>query len=382
MKKQLLCIVLFMTTIASVHAQQNYIINGNVKGLKENSKLMLEFRNGGNRVKDSAVVKGGKFVFKGIIDRPVKATLAVSIDGPMTFEKIMAQDKQEFYLDGGKIIVTGINDIKSSKIKGGKTQSEFLILESQLKRYVDQMAPFQEKLMQYQMNKMMHNGKDKNDTVINELLPKLRAIREEMSKVEEDFINQHPDSYVSFDLVAGKAIIIDAKTFEPLYNALSERFRNSEKGKSMGDRLAIAKRTAIGQPAMDFTQKNTKGEPVTLSSLRGKYILLDFWASWCGPCRAENPNVLKAYNKFKDKNFDVLAVSLDDNRDAWLKAIKEDGMPWIHVSDLKGFENKAAVQYGIRAIPQNFLIDPSGKIIASNLRGEKLEEALSKLIKN
>lgn len=380
MKKQLFSIILFLVICTTVHAQQNYSINGNVKGLKESSKLFLEYRNGSDRVKDSAIVKAGKFSFKGNVDHPVKATLSVSVDGPMTFEKMMSQDKQEFYLEGGSVKIIGTKDLKSATIKGGETQNEFLGLQTDLKKYEDQMAPFQEKMMQYQKDKMMQKVEAEDEVEINKLLPKLRAIRKEMSKVEDNFIYQHPDSYVGFDLVADKAIIIDAKTFEPFYNALSERLRNSEKGKSMGDRLAIAKRTAVGEPAMDFSQKNTDGQSVSLSSLKGKYILLDFWASWCGPCRAENPNVLKAYNKFKDKNFDVLAVSLDDNKDAWLKAIKEDGMPWIHVSDLKGFENEAAVQYGIRAIPQNFLISPDGKIVASNLRGDALDEKLAEIL--
>jgi len=120
---------------------------------------------------------------------------------------------------------------------------------------------------------------------------------------------------------------------------------------------------------------------IALSSFKGKYVLLDFWASWCGPCRAENPNVLKAYNEFKDKNFDVFAVSLDDKKENWLKAVKDDAMPWTQVSDLKGWKNQAAGMYAITAIPQNFLINPDGKIVASNLRGEALVKKLKELIK-
>lgn len=372
MKRQIVGIIIFLTCFSVANAQQQFTINGKVNGLKENSKLMLEYRNGSNRVKDSALVNGGKFSFKGKVDQPVKATLTVSVDGPMTMEKMMAMDVVDFYLEKGKITISGTKNLKSALVKGGKTQGEYLALQAELKKYNDEMAPLQEKITKFYT--------EKNETAASALFPQLRAIRVEMNKVEDNFIYQHPDSYVSFDMVKEKAIVIDAKTFEPFFNALSERLRNTDEGKSIKERLAIAKRTAVGQPAMDFTQKDVDGKPVTLSSLKGKYILLDFWASWCGPCRAENPNVLKAYNKFKDKNFDVLAVSLDENRDAWLKAIKDDGMPWIQVSDLKGFDNEAAVQYGIKAIPQNFLIAPDGKIVASNLRGEALDKELSEIL--
>ena len=123
------------------------------------------------------------------------------------------------------------------------------------------------------------------------------------------------------------------------------------------------------------------GKTVTLSSYKGKYVLVDFWASWCGPCRGENPNVLAAYNKFKSKNFTILGVSLDENKDAWKKAVDKDGLPWTHVSDLKGWKSDAAAIYSVHSIPANFLIDPTGKIIAKSLRGAELDSKLAELLK-
>lgn len=145
--------------------------------------------------------------------------------------------------------------------------------------------------------------------------------------------------------------------------------------------LQAIKKSLAPAAAADFSQPGTDGKPVTLSSFKGKYVLLDFWASWCRPCRMENPNVVKAYNEFKDKNFTVLSVSLDQNKEAWQKAIQQDGLTWTHASDLKFWNNDAAVLYGVQGIPANFLIDPQGNIIAQNLRGEELTETLRRTLK-
>jgi peroxiredoxin len=137
---------------------------------------------------------------------------------------------------------------------------------------------------------------------------------------------------------------------------------------------------AVGSKAIEFTQNDTTGNPVSLASFRGKYVLIDFWASWCKPCRMENPNVVVAFNKFKGKNFTVLGISLDKSRDSWINAIKEDQLAWTHVSDLKFWSNDVAVKYRIESIPQNYLIDPDGKIIAKNLRGPELQSRLCDLL--
>lgn len=170
-----------------------------------------------------------------------------------------------------------------------------------------------------------------------------------------------------------------------IYDALAQRFEkenpNSPHAKSLIGRVARIKGVSVGAQAPEIALSDTTGNPVALSSLRGKYVLIDFWASWCGPCRAENPNVVRMYNKFKDKGFAIYGVSLDQAKANWTKAIRNDNLGWTHVSDLKFWQSAAAQQYGVQAIPATFLLDKEGKIIAKNLRGEALEQKLEEVLK-
>jgi len=198
------------------------------------------------------------------------------------------------------------------------------------------------------------------------------------------YITTHSDVPASLDsLKEVVGPVPDHGEATKLYNALSAAVRNTPAGKAYGAQLDNIKLVAVGQLAPNFTQQTPDGRQVSLTDYRGKYVLVDFWASWCGPCRAENPNVIKVYNQFKDKNFDILGVSLDKDqaREKWLKAIQDDKLTWTQISDLKGWENQVAMLYWVRAIPQNFLIDPSGKIVATNLRGDALQTTLAQLIK-
>ncbi len=181
----------------------------------------------------------------------------------------------------------------------------------------------------------------------------------------------------SYDTDPNKDVVLLEKRF----NTLTGEALQSQFAKNISQVIENDKIGAIGTRAIDFTQADTSGNSVSLSQFKGKYVLLDFWASWCRPCRMENPNVVAAYNTFKNKNFTIVSVSLDEGKDSWLRAIKADKLNWTHISDLKYWSNAVAMQYHIQSIPQNFLIDPNGVIIAKNLRGEQLVEKLKEVLK-
>ena len=173
----------------------------------------------------------------------------------------------------------------------------------------------------------------------------------------------------------------EASDVEPLYNLLHDEIKNSPKGREIKKMIDVYASVAIGKVAPDITQFTPDSSSLSLSSLKGKYVLLDFWASWCGPCRRENPNIVAAYNRFKDKGFTVFGVSYDSKKDRWLKAIADDHLDWQQVSDLQGWQNATSAQYGIKAIPSNILLDQNGVIVAKNIFGKKLVDKLGELLK-
>ena len=201
-------------------------------------------------------------------------------------------------------------------------------------------------------------------------------------EAKEDAINKaNADSYVAAYILAGKLYEYDYEKLVEKFNTLGENAKATEPGKTIADRIQKLSAVAVGQVAPDFTLNTPDGKPLSMHSIKGKVKVIDFWASWCGPCRGENPNVVKMYEKFHPKGLEILSVSLDEDKDAWLKAIEDDKLTWNHVSDLKGWQNAAAQLYCVNGIPHLVVLDENNVIVAKDLRGEELQNKVAELLK-
>jgi peroxiredoxin len=230
----------------------------------------------------------------------------------------------------------------------------------------------------YAQNKWFEQGSEGVTGLLKKKYDSLKVIYDQRYAIFTiKRIRANPASYINSDLLSYIMDLVPQKQISNLYEGLNKDVQDNRSGRFIKYTIDSL---YINGTAPGFVQSDTSGNPVRLEDYRGKYLLLDFWASWCIPCRAENPNLIKAYEQFKDRNFEILAVSLDSDRKLWLDAIKKDKLPWIHISDLKGWDNRISGKYIIRAVPSNFLIGPDGKIIATNIRGKTLIETLKKVL--
>ncbi|MFS4457042.1 redoxin domain-containing protein [Maribacter sp. 2304DJ31-5] len=204
--------------------------------------------------------------------------------------------------------------------------------------------------------------------------------REKRLKMEMEFVKNNPNSIVSASMLAVYSTTFGKKKTNELFQQFSEQNKNSKYGQKIARYIELNKEPKIGEQFADFEMADQNGNSRKLSEIKGKTVLLEFWSSWCGPCRKENPNLVKTYEKFNPKGFEIFAVSLDEDKKSWISAIEKDGLNWLHVSDLKGQSNEASLIYGIKGIPDNFLISKNGTIIARDLRGEKLNHKLIEIL--
>jgi peroxiredoxin len=374
--KRLFFIALLPALLSFIPAAKKVTINGVVNFEGTVQKVYLSYRVADETVTDSSDLINNRFRFEERIDEPVLAYITVSFK-PLEGQARHRYEKVPVFLEPGIIKIEAKDSLKFAKITGSKSHAAYTVLMDLEKPFTAKERELRGRYIQFR--------KDKNEEGMKKADAEMEKLSEEKNeKVFHKYLIENPKSPIALYVLEQYAgYDINAKQIEPLYESLPAILRQSPSGIAFKERIETSKKTGVGAYAMDFTQNDTLGKPVSLSDFKGKYVLIDFWASWCGPCRAENPNVVKAFNEYKDKKFTVLGISLDQpgKQQAWLDAIHKDNLTWTHVSDLKFWDNAVAKQYGIRAIPQNLLIDQDGKIIAKNIRGEELNKKLAEVIK-
>lgn len=368
LKSGLLALAL-AATVTSCSKKEGYTINGNIAGLDKGT-VYLEYADekGDKKIIDSAEVKDGAFTFNGKVAEPLFHTIKIK---GQEYGAYFLLDNEEIKLDAKK------DSVFNGKITGA-TQNAFYksYYENEFKKIQGVAGPV------YKLSDSLTKGGKV------ELTADQKAMMDKKWKDLGAFADDLTDKFIrkNKDNLGGALVIEDRivsygtpEKVKEYYAILSPEIQKTFYGKRLKATIDLNDKTAIGAPALEFSQTDVNGKTVKLSDYKGKYVLVDFWASWCGPCRKENPNVVVAYKTYHDKGFEVLGVSLDDKKNLWEKAIEKDGLTWTHVSDLKGWKNEAAVLYGVKMVPTNYLVGPDGKIVAKNLREAELQSKLKEI---
>lgn len=354
-----LFLLLFLSYF-TISAQTGFQITGEISNTKPNMLVFLMNGTDGKTIATDTV-RNGKFTLKGTIAEPDIFQLGF----------VGYKEALDVFLFSDQVNIIGdFNNLSAAKITGS-------VVETDYQEFKASFNPIRERLNYLVQQINPENNRVKRDSLIGLYEQAKGTVLQEANRFTKER-NGSPVS--SFVLFAISPLLNGASDLENRYNALEPSAKKGSFAKMIEQTIAEANFNKIGTEALDFSQKDTLGKMVTLKSFRGKYVLIDFWASWCGPCRAENPNLVDAFQKYASKNFTVLGISLDDNKSNWMNAIRRDKLTWTQLSDLQSWNNTVAQLYKIQSIPANLLLDPSGKIIAKNLRGQELQVKLKELL--
>jgi len=349
-----------------IHAQTKSILSGRIKGLPDGTKVKLIAQMATVKWKDSTVIKNERFSFTRPVENPGRYTF-------LTDRGYSSGTWRDIYIDNGPIqLVAEAGRINKLKLSGTKSAKDFMAFDSLLTK--DHL--YENRILEWQMTQ---DAQIKKDSVLAKKAYQFRMKNDSiLQALSLQWVSQHPGSAMSSFILYGQ-FLYSIGMLDTLLPKLTAK--DNILYAEMRERVDAYKATGIGMSAPLFTQNDPEGNAVSLSSLRGSYVLIDFWASWCVPCRAESPFMIPVYNKHKDKKFSLIGVSLDDSKSAWLEAIKNDSLPWIQVSDLNSWQNEIAKKYYIHSVPANYLISPEGKIVAKNLSPALLDKTLTELLK-
>ena len=359
MRKLLLSIVAASMTLAACNAQSGYKVTGTVEGMPDGKAIIATVSGSTLDTLAKADVKNGSFEFTGNVSEPTGAYIMV----------IGQRGAIPFMLENANITISaGQAGLTVTGSEGQKIYDQFMAIN----------ATAQQEAMKLQQEYQAANGDQAKIQAIQEAYAKLMT---DVQAKETELIKANPDSYVSAFVIASGMGQMEYEQLKERYNLLGEKAKAGAQGKAIAAQIAKLESTAIGQIAPNFTITTPEGESISLYDIKGKVKLIDFWASWCGPCRGENPHVVEIYKEYHPKGLEIFGVSLDNNKEAWVKAIADDGLVWKHGSDLKGWQSAPAQLYSVTGIPHTVLLDENNKIIAKNLRGDELKQKIAELLK-
>lgn len=378
MMKRLLIIPALLASFMAAAQNKTFTMSGKIGTLNKPAMIYLDYMDNGVGHGDSSAVVNGEFKFTGNIKSNAYARMALDPTGEGKNKAVYTGDAIYFYFGPEQIQIASKDSLANAVFTGSKIYNEHMAYNKTIGGSIMELTKG--------VNAEFASGspEDQKDPGFNKAVND-RYLAKLNHKNEQQLVFAETNPASFFALVA---LSETQKTKEnesriaAAFKKLDPKLKTLDMGVELAQRIDASTLTAIGATAPVFTQKDVTGKPVSLASLKGKVVLVEFWASWCGPCRAENPNLVKIYNQYKDKGFEILAVSLDNDKASWQKAIKADGLPWLHVSDLKGWNNEVGRLYGVRAVPASVLVDKDGKVIGNELRGESLSAKLAELYKN